>query len=104
MSQSISAATEEQTTNAQQVSKAVENVNELTQAAASAAEEMSASTEQLSGMAQQLQKLVTQFKVELREEGGKARPAAEDRSRRRGMRQFPSVRRMRYGKESPGGG
>jgi methyl-accepting chemotaxis protein len=40
MSQSISAATEEQTTNAKQVSKAIENVNELTQQAASAAEEM----------------------------------------------------------------
>ncbi len=68
MSQSISAATEEQSTNAKQVSAAVENVNELTQAAATAAEEMSASTEQLSGMALQLQKLVAQFKVEIREE------------------------------------
>jgi len=68
MSQSISAATEEQTTNAKQVSRAVENVNELTQAAATAAEQMSASTVQLSGMAQQLQKLVAQFKIEGREE------------------------------------
>ncbi len=68
MSQSITAATEEQATNAKQVSTAVENVNELTQGAASAAEEMSASTEQLSGMAQQLQKLVAQFKVEVRTE------------------------------------
>jgi len=67
MSQSISAATEEQTTNARQVSVAVENVNELTQAAASAAEQMSASTEQLSGMAQELQKLVAQFKVQIRD-------------------------------------
>ena len=65
MSQSISAATEEQTTNAKQVSKAVESVNELTQAAASSAEEMSAATEQLSGMAQELQRLVAQFKIEL---------------------------------------
>ena len=63
MSQSISAATEEQTTNARQVSKAVENVNELTQAAASAAEEMSSSTVQLSGMAQELQRLVAQFRL-----------------------------------------
>jgi len=63
MSQSISAATEEQTTNSKQVSKAIENVNELTQQAASAAEEMSASTEELSGMAQQLQAVVAQFKV-----------------------------------------
>ena len=41
----------------------MENVNELTQEAASAAEEMSSATEQLSGMAQELQKLVAQFKV-----------------------------------------
>jgi methyl-accepting chemotaxis protein len=81
MSQSISAATEEQSTNAKQVSTAVENVNELTQAAASAAEEMSSSTEQLSGMAQQLQKLVAQFKVELKEEGARLpAPTAGDGS------------------------
>jgi methyl-accepting chemotaxis protein len=63
MSQSISAATEEQTTNAKQVSAAVENVNDVTQSAASAAEQMSASTLQLSGMAQELQKMMSQFKI-----------------------------------------
>jgi hypothetical protein len=47
MSRSISVATEEQTTNAKQVSTAVENVNEVTQSAASAAEQMSSATEQL---------------------------------------------------------
>ena len=67
MSSSISAATEEQTANAKQVSKAVENVNELTQSAASAAEEMSAATEQLSGMAEKLQGMAAQFKTR---EGG----------------------------------
>ena len=74
MSQSISAATEEQTTNAKQVSKAIENVNELTQQAASAAEEMSSATEELSGLAQSLQKLVEQFKLA---KEGDARPAAD---------------------------
>jgi methyl-accepting chemotaxis protein len=63
MSQSISAATEEQTTNARQVSAAVENVNDVTQSAASSAEEMSASTAQLAGMAQQLQKMMSQFRI-----------------------------------------
>jgi len=63
MSQSISAATEEQTTNAKQVSKAIENVNELTQQAASAAEEMGAATEELSTLAQQLLRQVEQFKL-----------------------------------------
>ena len=63
MSQSISAATEEQTTNAKQVSSAVENVNDVTQSAASAAEEMSASTAQLSGMAQELQRMMSQFRI-----------------------------------------
>ncbi len=68
MSQSISAATEEQTSNAKQVSKAIENVNELTQQAAGAAEEMSSATEELSGLAQQLQRMVEQFR--LAEESG----------------------------------
>ncbi len=63
MSQSITAATAEQTANAKQVSRAVENVNELTQAAASAAEQMLAATEQLASMAQRLQKTMAQFKV-----------------------------------------
>ena len=41
LSQEISTATDEQATNARQVSQAVENVTELTQVAASAAEQMS---------------------------------------------------------------
>ena len=63
MSQSISAAAEEQTTNAKQVSEAVENVSEVTQGAATSAEEMSASTEQLSLMAQELRKVAAQFTI-----------------------------------------
>jgi hypothetical protein len=55
MSRGISAATKEQTTSAQQISTAMEAVNELTQVAASAAEELSGSTEQLTTMAQNLQ-------------------------------------------------
>ncbi|MCK5094266.1 MAG: hypothetical protein KAR18_06040, partial [Spirochaetes bacterium] len=42
-------------------------VNEITQQAASAAEEMAASTEEMSGMAQQLQGLVAQFKIDAEE-------------------------------------
>lgn len=63
MSQSISAATEEQTTNARQVSAAVEDVNAVAQNAASAAEEMSVSTEELAHMAQELQRQMAQFKI-----------------------------------------
>ncbi len=63
MSQSIRAATEEQTTNARQVAKAIENVNELTQQAAGAAEEMSGATQELSGLARSLQRLVEQFRL-----------------------------------------
>ena len=63
VSQAISASTEEQTTNAKQVSVAVENVNQLTQSAASAAEEMSSAAEQLTSMAQGLQELMGQFKI-----------------------------------------
>lgn len=63
MSQNISAATEEQATNSRQVAKAVENVNEITQSAASAAEQMSSATEQLSSLAQELQRVVAGLKV-----------------------------------------
>ena len=78
MSQSISAATEEQTTNARQVARAIENVNELTQQAASAAEEMSGATEELSGLAQKLQGLVEQFRLgeESAADRNEERPAA----------------------------
>ena len=45
------------------MSIAVENVNDLTQSAASAAEQMEAATEQLSTMAQEMQRLMGQFKI-----------------------------------------
>ena len=63
MSQSISAATEEQSSNARQVSKAVESVNDVTQSAAASAQEMSGATEEMSRMALELQKLVEQFRI-----------------------------------------
>ncbi len=64
MSQSIGAATGEQTTNAKQVAKAVESVNEITQQAASASEEMASSTEELASMAAQLQGVVARFRLD----------------------------------------
>jgi methyl-accepting chemotaxis protein len=63
MSQSISAATAEQSMNARQVAKSIEHINELTQSAASAAEQMSAATGEMTGLAGQLQKLVDQFQL-----------------------------------------
>ena len=69
MSQNITAATTEQTANARQVSRAVEDVNEVAQNAASAAQEMSKSTETLAAMALELQRLTSQFRIEV-DEGG----------------------------------
>lgn len=63
MSTSIGAATEEQNTNSQQVSRAIDSVNDITQQAASSAEEMAASTGELAGMAQRLQRLSERFKL-----------------------------------------
>ena len=63
MSQGISAATDEQTTNSRQVGKAIESVNEITQQAAGAAEQMASSVEEMAGMAQQLHSLVTRFRL-----------------------------------------
>jgi methyl-accepting chemotaxis protein len=76
MSQSISAATAEQSMNARQVAKSIEHINELTQSAASAAEQMSAATGEMTGLAGQLQKLVDQF--QLAEANGPERPPVDE--------------------------
>jgi methyl-accepting chemotaxis protein len=75
MSSSISAATAEQTVNAKQVARAIENVNEVTQGAASAAEQMSAATEQMTVLSSKLQTLVDQFQL------ASAAPAGTDQAR-----------------------
>ena len=62
MSQSINAATEEQSTSARQISKAVENINDIVQQSATATEQMAASTQHLSGMAQEMRALMDRFK------------------------------------------
>ena len=67
-SESIKVSAEEQAMTIGQVSEAIESVNEVTQQSASASEEMSASTEQLSGMAQRLMELMSQFKLDERDQ------------------------------------
>ena len=67
MSQSISVSTEEQTTNARQVSLAIDGINEITQGTASAAGLMSNTTAHLAEMAQALRRLVAQFQLRLPE-------------------------------------
>ena len=54
----------EQAPNAKQTSNAIEDVNEITQQAAYAAEEMAFSTEESSSIAQQLQGLAAKFKID----------------------------------------
>jgi len=68
MSLNISDATAEQTSNARQVSQAVENVNDVAQNAATAAQEMSRATEVLAGMAEELLKLTAQFRIQDQEQ------------------------------------
>lgn len=63
MSQSISAATEEQTANAKQMASAIDNVNGVSQQAAGSADQMSSSTVELSMLAEELKRLVEQFKL-----------------------------------------
>jgi methyl-accepting chemotaxis protein len=75
MSQSISAATEEQTSNAKEVARAVEHVNELTQQAAGAAEQMSSTTEELAGLATEMARLVGRFRLD-----GNVQAAPESRT------------------------
>ena len=73
MSQSISAATQQQSINARQVAKAIDHVNGLTQSAAAAAEQTSSATTQLSGLAAELQSMVDHFRLAAAagEEGGR---------------------------------
>jgi methyl-accepting chemotaxis protein len=70
MSQNISAATEEQSTNAKHVSKAIEDINIVVQDSARSAEAVSMATEHLANMAGQLRRLITQFKVSGQQEEG----------------------------------
>lgn len=63
MSQNISAATEEQTTNAKHVSVAVEDNNKLVQGTALSAETVSDAATKLAGMSEELKGLVARFKV-----------------------------------------
>ncbi|HEY9593724.1 MAG TPA: methyl-accepting chemotaxis protein [Spirochaetia bacterium] len=61
MSQEISVAAEEQTTNARQVAVAIENIAGLTQRAAETAEEMTAANTELTELARTLQEMVRRF-------------------------------------------
>ena len=90
MCESISAATEEQTVNAKQVARAVEDVNELTQQAAAASEEMSAATEELSALAEQMQRLVERFRID-EEAAVRSLPAPEERASHLGRRAEETV-------------
>jgi methyl-accepting chemotaxis protein len=65
MSQSIFAATEEQTEKAKHVSHAVEDANQITHTAAQSAEEISSAVEQLSSLARGLQAIAGQFKAKI---------------------------------------
>ncbi len=62
--QEISAASEEQSTGANQVNIAMNQISQTTQQNAAASEELSATAEEMSAQAEQLQQLVAMFKVD----------------------------------------
>lgn len=62
--QEISAASKEQSSGAEQVNNAIQQLNDITQQNAAASEEMSSSAEQMTGQAEQLKDLVSYFKIE----------------------------------------
>jgi hypothetical protein len=70
-------AVEQQVNAIQEMAKASENINEMSQSI-SAAEEMSASTGQLPGMAQQLQAMVARFKIDRDRHGRSMRPGSTE--------------------------
>jgi methyl-accepting chemotaxis protein len=60
----ISAATNEQSTGAEQVNRAIQQADQVTQQNATIAEETASSAEELSNQAQQLQRTISFFKIE----------------------------------------
>jgi methyl-accepting chemotaxis protein len=71
----ITAASEEQTTGADQISGAMAQLNNVTQQNAAASEELSATAEEMSGQAESLKELMAQFSVD-GNSGAAARPAS----------------------------
>ncbi|WP_409525199.1 methyl-accepting chemotaxis protein [Nitrincola sp. MINF-07-Sa-05] len=61
--QEIAAASQEQSTGANQINTAMEQLNQITQQNASSSEELAATAEEMSGQAEQLQQLMAFFKV-----------------------------------------
>ncbi len=60
----IASAAVEQTANAQEVSRAIQNVGQVTEQAAAGSEEMASSSEELGAQAQSLGELVERFKID----------------------------------------
>ncbi len=70
--QEIAAACGEQATGAAQITRAMEQLNSVTQHGASSSEELASTAEEMSGQAQQLQQIMAYFKVgESRGSGGR---------------------------------
>lgn len=63
MIQEITAASNEQSTGAEQINMALANLNQITQQNASASEELASSSEELSAQAEQLKEMTTFFKM-----------------------------------------
>lgn len=63
MIQEIAAASNEQSTGAEQINTALANLNQITQQNASASEELASSSEELSAQAEQLKEMTTFFKL-----------------------------------------
>ncbi|MDD4730859.1 MAG: methyl-accepting chemotaxis protein [Desulfovibrio sp.] len=77
--QEISAASKEQSSGVEQITRAVSQMEEVAQQNASASEEMASTAEELSSQAEQLQQSMEYFKVENGGSGHRALPVREPR-------------------------
>jgi methyl-accepting chemotaxis protein len=66
--QEISSASTEQSTGAEQVNSAMQQLSDVTQQNATASEEMSSSADQMTNQAEQLQELISYFRIDEEEE------------------------------------
>ncbi|MGC8490701.1 MAG: methyl-accepting chemotaxis protein [Syntrophobacteraceae bacterium] len=94
--QEINAASNEQSTGATQINKAIQQLDQVIQQNASAAEEMASTSEELSGQAEQLMKTISFFKVD----GASARAAALQSNSRVAKTSGPTQQKKARLKES----
>jgi methyl-accepting chemotaxis protein len=83
--QEINAASNEQSSGALQINKAIQQLDQVIQQNASSSEEMASMSEELLGQAEQLQSTISFFKIEIEKDGEAVKPTGRGKPRSIGV-------------------